>query len=193
MSNPKDIAENLVKLAKDSFFIRFPKTWDDGQIRQQVGSTLMLNRNSDGTFDQDSTILALIEKYGVEEPKVEVAKEKPEKRKANGTPKDDVEEDKKDDKPKKIKKSEIMACEENRGLAEAIKEIGDIYFQNKDNMKGGVYSRAAKAIREAEVPIKDKKAAMGLKGVGKGIAAYINEYITTGMVAKLEEMRAGVA
>ena len=60
-------------------------------------------------------------------------------------------------------------------------------------MKGGVYSKAAKAIRESETPIKDKKSAMGLKGVGKGIATYILEYISSGMIAKLEELRAGTA
>jgi DNA polymerase/3'-5' exonuclease PolX len=34
---------------------------------------------------------------------------------------------------------------------------------------------------------------MALKGVGKGIAGYIEEFLTTGMITKLEEMRAGTA
>jgi DNA polymerase/3'-5' exonuclease PolX len=37
-------------------------------------------------------------------------------------------------------------------------------------MKGGVYSKGAKAIRECETPIITKKEALALKGVGKGMA-----------------------
>lgn len=37
-------------------------------------------------------------------------------------------------------------------------------------MKGGVFSKGAKAIRECEIPITTKKEALALKGVGKGIA-----------------------
>ena len=39
--------------------------------------------------------------------------------------------------PKKVKKSEIMVEEKNRKVAEAIKEMADIYFRNKDMRKGG--------------------------------------------------------
>jgi DNA polymerase/3'-5' exonuclease PolX len=56
-----------------------------------------------------------------------------------------------------------------------------------------VFSKGAKAIRECEEEIKDKKDAMKLKGVGKGIATYIEELITTGSIQKLEELRAGTA
>jgi DNA polymerase/3'-5' exonuclease PolX len=34
---------------------------------------------------------------------------------------------------------------------------------------------------------------MALPGVGKGIAGYIEEFLDTGMVTKLEELRAGTA
>ena len=37
-------------------------------------------------------------------------------------------------------------------------------------MKGGVFSKGAKAIRECETAIITKKEALALKGVGKGIA-----------------------
>ena len=37
-------------------------------------------------------------------------------------------------------------------------------------MKGGVFSKGAKAIRECETAITTKKEALALKGVGKGIA-----------------------
>jgi DNA polymerase/3'-5' exonuclease PolX len=57
----------------------------------------------------------------------------------------------------------------------------------------GVFSKAAKAIREADFAITDGKSATALKGVGKGIATYIQELIDTGMIEKLEELRAGIA
>jgi hypothetical protein len=41
-------------------------------------------------------------------------------------------------------------------------------------MKGGVYSKGAKAIRECETPIITKKEALALKGVGKGMAGKLS-------------------
>lgn len=49
-------------------------------------------------------------------------------------------------------------------------EIAAAYFKNGDKMKGSVFSKGAKAIRECEIPITTKKEALALKGVGKGIA-----------------------
>ena len=57
----------------------------------------------------------------------------------------------------------------------------------------GVFSKAAKAIRECEAVISCKKDAMALKGVGKGIAGYIEEMLEKGTIIKLEELRAGTA
>lgn len=57
----------------------------------------------------------------------------------------------------------------------------------------GVFSKAAKAIRECDTAIGSKKEAMGLKGVGKGIAGYIEEFLNSGKIEKLEELRAGTA
>ena len=54
-----------------------------------------------------------------------------------------------------------------------MKEIASAYFKNGDRMKGGVFSKGAKAIRECETPIVTKKEALALKGVGKGIAGEI--------------------
>lgn len=57
----------------------------------------------------------------------------------------------------------------------------------------GVFSKAAKAIREADFVITDKKSAMKLPGVGKGIAGYIEELQENGSIKHLEELRAGTA
>lgn len=60
-------------------------------------------------------------------------------------------------------------------------------------MHAGVFSKAAKAIRECETYISNKKDAMELKGVGKGIATYVEEMLEKGCIMKLEELRAGNA
>lgn len=57
----------------------------------------------------------------------------------------------------------------------------------------GVFSKAAKGIREADFIITDKKSAMKLPGVGKGIAGYVEEMLETGSIKTLEELRAGTA
>jgi DNA polymerase/3'-5' exonuclease PolX len=48
-------------------------------------------------------------------------------------------------------------------------------------------------VREAEEEITTAKEAMKLKGIGKGIAAYIEEFLDTKMIVRLEELRAGTA
>lgn len=57
----------------------------------------------------------------------------------------------------------------------------------------GVFSKAAKAIRECDFVITDKKSAMKLPGVGKGIAGYMEELQTSGSIKHMEELRSGMA
>lgn len=56
-----------------------------------------------------------------------------------------------------------------------------------------MFSKGAKAIRECDFVITDKKSAMKLPGVGKGIAGYIEELRTAGSIKHLEELRSGMA
>lgn len=162
-------------------------------------------------FDFEGALQSLVEKYGKEEEAApatkkaakkvvkseddegessEAGEKKTRKRKkaAEGDEEDEDSEDK-----KKVKKTSVVAEERNRPVAEAIKEMADIYFKNKDMRKGGVFSKAAKALRETELPITTAKEAMSLKGIGKGIAGYIEEMLQTGTINKLEELRAGIA
>lgn len=147
---------------------------------------------SGNEFDIDNALNDLIGKYGVQVENEEAPGKKRQKRdSSSAVPSDD--EDVEEKPKRKINKTDIVANEENRGIAEAIREMGVIYFTNKDARKGGVFSKAAKAIRECETPIKSKKDAKALKGVGEGIASYIQEYLDTGVISKLEELRAGTA
>lgn len=52
-------------------------------------------------------------------------------------------------------------------------------------MKGGVYSKGAKAIRECETPIITKKEALALKGVGKGMAGKLDPVKSNSIALKL--------
>lgn len=172
----------------------------------------MLHRNG-SLFDEAAALEELVSKYGTEEPDVKTESPTKKKRKPEGGEKggeDDVASP--SSAAKKPKKTDIVTVEGNRAAAEAIKEMADIYFKNKDNRKGGehhlvdlmccnlmaialsgVFSKGAKAIREADFLITDKKAAMKLPGVGKGIAGYIEELKESGSIRQLEELRAGTA
>jgi len=89
------------------------------------------------------------------------------------------------------KMTETFVCEENRGFGAALLELAGLYYKAGENMKGGVFSKAAKVIREHPEPILSGKQAMKEKGIGKGIGGFIDEYLEKGYVDKLEKMRAG--
>lgn len=140
MSNPKEIAQNLYKSAVERH-VRFPKIWDEQKSVQACGTTLMLFR--DGTkFDVAAALEELVTKYGTEEPTVEVestgmdgSPTTKKKRKSAASENDTASSP--SSAAKKVKKTDIVTVEGNRAAAEAIKEMADIYFKNKDNRKGG--------------------------------------------------------
>ena len=200
-------ASHLSRMAIDKC-CRFPKIWDEKKVLQECGKTILLYKRDDGTFDYEEALEFLLEKYGSEKPvKVEQKivviddddeKEKTPTKKRKSTAKSKTETiEAKDEEEgsgkKKLKKSEVYAVEENRAVGEAIYEMAGIYFKNKDARKGGVFSKAAKAIRECESHLRTMKEAMNLPGIGKGIATYMQEFFDTGVITKLEEMRAGMA
>ena len=98
----------------------------------------MLHRNG-SAFDEAAALEELVAKYGVEEQ--EVKTESPTKKKRKPESDIQAEDDEKLGSPssaaKKPKKTEVVAVEGNRAAAEAIKEMADIYFKNKDSRKGG--------------------------------------------------------
>ena len=184
--NPKEAAGKLLAKAVAAN-VRFPKIWEETEKTRTCGAEVMMSKSDDGSFDLDAALASLIEKYGTEE-KITGKKKK----------KEDVidledEDNEESEKKKKVKKSDTVACEENREIAAIIKEMADVYFQNKDARKGGVFSKAAKAIRECETEISSEKEAVKLPGIGKSIGAYVQEFLNTGCITKLEELRAGTA
>lgn len=183
--------------------IRFPKHWDENQLKQQVLTALLACHTESGGYDANACVAQLEERFGLEP---EAAESKKRAAAADGEAEGDDEEDAEDEeggedgekkKKKRAKKAdkpkltETFGHEHNKGMAIAIKEIGDEYFRLQDRMKGGVYSKAARALREATDPITSGKEGMKLKGIGKGVGAMIDEFLTTGMIAKLEKLRSG--
>ena len=98
---------------------------------------------------------------------------KPRKKRVKSEEGEDGEEPKKkakaDTGPKKL---ETFTVEGNKAAGEALHELSSLYFQAGEANKGGVFSKAAKAVREAEVHLVDAKAIVKLKikGVGKATA-----------------------
>lgn len=94
-------------------------------------------------------------------------------------------------KSKKSKKSETYVVEENREFGEVLMECAGLYFKAGEAFKGGLYSKAAKVVRECEEYLDTGKRAMREKGIGKGIGGLLDELKEKGFVEKLEKMRAG--
>ena len=204
-TDARNAASNLSRMAVDKR-CRFPKIWDEKKVLQECGRTILLYKKDDGTFDSNEALEFLLEKYGAEKPtkddrKIIVIDDESEKtptKKRKSTAKNKTEtieakEEEEGSGKKKQKKSETYVVEENRAVGEAVYEMAGIYFKNKDARKGGVFSKAAKAIRECNFKIQTMKEAMNLPGIGKGIATHMQEFFDTGVITKLEEMRAGMA
>jgi hypothetical protein len=103
------------------------------------------------SYDEKATLDDIIEKYGVEadvarppsdprDPQPAEASPLKHKRKAGSDLKTEEESGSSPTAAaKKVRKTDIVTVEENRAAAEAIKEMADIYFKNKDMRKGGKY------------------------------------------------------
>lgn len=174
--------------------VRFPTIWDEKKVKQEVFTQLLSCKieKEDGTeaFDKEQCLEQLLERYGREPEQAAAAPAatKGKKRPAEG---DNGGEEGGSQSPSKAKKRDTVTVEQNRPVAEVLQVMADEYFKLKEPFKGGVYSKAAKAIREAESYISTSKEACKLKGIGKSIGGAIEEIVATGSCTKLEKLRAG--
>eukprot|EP01035_Chromulina_nebulosa_P009060 gene9060-12241_t len=139
MSDVKEAANKLY-IHAISKKLNFPKIWEETKCIQTCAATLLVHRIPDG-FDTEEAFNDLVEKYGLVEEKITATVEEKKKRKASSAAEAVIaavaDEDGDDDnKPKKAKKIESVAEEENRVIADAIREMSTIYFKNKDARKG---------------------------------------------------------
>lgn len=172
----KELSKKLLEMSIEAS-VKWPDAADEMKRLTKCFQMLTTNPKDDGGYDIDGALAELIALYGTTVSS---------KRKADSH--DSTE------SPSKQKKSETYVCEENEGIGAALLEIGKFYFKQKELMKGGVYSKAAKAVRECTYVITSGKQVSKAKdtklaGVGKGVGDLIDEFLTTGKMAKLETLR----
>mmetsp|Transcript_17971 Transcript_17971/g.56355 ORF Transcript_17971/g.56355 Transcript_17971/m.56355 type:complete len:280 (-) Transcript_17971:136-975(-) len=93
------------------------------------------------------------------------------------------------DKEFGAKKTVETACEANAGLALAFEELASAYFKAGDRMRGSSYKKVSGVLAEQPAPITSGAECKSLKGVGKGSQEKIDEFLQTGKIAKLEELK----
>lgn len=86
-------------------------------------------------------------------------------------------------------KSVDCDVEANGKLAAAFAELADFEFKKGERMKGAAFKKVVKALSEVGEEITSGKQAMKLPGVGKSSGAKIDEFLATGVIAKLEEYK----
>lgn len=91
----------------------------------------------------------------------------------------------------------LCANSANASLVEAFLEMSKLFFKSGDSIRGNANAKAAEAIKGIDFEINEDNA-LGLgkgkktkvAGIGKGSAEKIKEFIETGQIEKLEELRA---
>lgn len=96
------------------------------------------------------------------------------------------------DKEFGAKKTMDTDCPDNADLALAFLELADLYFKQGDRMRGASYRKVATAIAEQPEKITSGKECAKLPGVGKASVLKIDEFLTTGGIEKLDELRNAV-
>jgi len=82
---------------------------------------------------------------------------------------------------------------DNRRLAAVLRRIADLLDIEGDNpFRANAYRRAAQAIETCRQPVAELPDVTVLPGVGKGVAAVVEELVTTGRSALLEELEAKI-
>mmetsp|Transcript_15271 Transcript_15271/g.23241 ORF Transcript_15271/g.23241 Transcript_15271/m.23241 type:complete len:146 (-) Transcript_15271:64-501(-) len=95
--------------------------------------------------------------------------------------------------------SSVCKVAANVDLMQAISELSDLYFKEKNTNAGLTYKKVAAAISEFDFEITEDNAKGLGKGktkvpnVGKSSADKMYEFVTTGTIEKLEEKRAANA
>jgi len=80
----------------------------------------------------------------------------------------------------------------NKEIAAALSEIADLFEVKGELQKPSAYRRAARSIEafsEDVERLSDEKRLMEIPGVGEAIAEKVTEYLTTGKIPLLEELR----
>ncbi|RYY71065.1 hypothetical protein EON63_22045 [archaeon] len=150
--------------------------------------------DGEDAFDEDAALHELMHKYGHQTKKADTSTKKGRKRKApsqDSTHEEDDHPELPHTKEGNVVKTAQVDVEDNRPVAAMLLEMARIYFEHHVVGKGMAYSHAAKSVRECDHKIHNAHEADALSGVGKHITAHIQEYLDTGRVQQLEDMRRG--
>ncbi|KAJ8903717.1 hypothetical protein NDN08_004817 [Rhodosorus marinus] len=147
--------------------------------------------------DKEKAADALLKQFGVKKDFVkdeqELARDKLQKEEAElEDEKEDADGDQEQPKKKRAKQEPAAAhvtVEKNRPLTELFRELAKYEFEEENRQKGFAYQKVGTAIAECDFEVTSGKEAMTLKGVGKSSGSKIDEYLTTGKIAKIEEAR----
>eukprot|EP01040_Poterioochromonas_malhamensis_P007489 gene7489-8078_t len=85
-------------------------------------------------------------------------------------------------------KIEIVRNEANRPIVEMINEMSERYFVSGDQNRGAAYALASKILRDTEHKVESRDLEK-YHGIGKHINDHIHEFLSTGKVERLEELR----
>jgi len=168
-ASPKDFAQKLVEVARKAG-VNMPA--DDKVAIQRAGSSLIAHKNDDGKFDFVGAFKQLLRELGTAAA-ADKKKEAAEKARPRA----------------KIGDNDLIAA--------VLDELGTLEGKLKESthyvMKARALKKASIAVRLCDFKIKSgKQVSTGkqkLPGVGKGTGEIIDEVITTGACAHLEDLR----
>lgn len=81
------------------------------------------------------------------------------------------------------------ATDVNTGMAAAFQELGEELRKRGEGFKASAFLKVAQAIREFPTPITSSKDLKGVPGVGKSSQAKVDEYIATGKIAAIDDLK----
>lgn len=81
----------------------------------------------------------------------------------------------------------------NKGIIDNLELLSKYYKKTGDQWRHAAYQKAVGSIKRLNYEITDAKQARKLPGVGKAIGDKIHEYLQTGKIRKVEEVRASLA
>eukprot|EP00567_Pseudictyota_dubia_P001280 CAMPEP_0197466612 /NCGR_PEP_ID=MMETSP1175-20131217/65145_1 /TAXON_ID=1003142 /ORGANISM="Triceratium dubium, Strain CCMP147" /LENGTH=481 /DNA_ID=CAMNT_0043002661 /DNA_START=51 /DNA_END=1496 /DNA_ORIENTATION=+ len=160
----KQAAKDMLAICKS--YLAFPS--DAKKARMEVGKIIVANKNLPAT----EVLAEVISKFGFAEVKGE----------------------------SKRKQQEALASvcghPANASVVEVFLEMSKLWFKEGDSMRGAATAKAAEAIKGIKYEITEENAkGLGkgkgkVAGIGKGSSEKIYEFVTTGRIEKLEDLRA---
>ncbi|CAM9335358.1 unnamed protein product [Scytosiphon promiscuus] len=145
---------------------------DDQAARMGAGTVIMGCKDSEGKVKVKEAVESLVDKYGKDPAWVDPDETAPKKK-----------------KPSKAKQ---CACPENKDMAEAFDELAGLYFK-AGSKAGGVYKKVVSAIKDMPEPLVAPPKKGEVPGIGPKTIQKIGEFLETGKIQTLEDMRAEAA